>query len=721
MNISELENLIYNISENPSQKSIETLLNPLKTLPVELKKNIMPHIDLILDTWTDSIEKSRLKASFCLELADDCRMPDSNSLKIALIMAAKHFAPSCLTKADAVKLSRVREPSHAQTAISQNIKKIANLGEDLVFYLPRDGKWYEKIAIDQITHKISMKEIGNPSNLKNVNFEVLISDFIFLKTNSAEIGKILEFPDGFSFNDWTNFMSEKSLMKSDPETMEKIAFKTFVPTKMNMLNFEKWKNNGNNLISNAQERHPADARSVAELLLIAEKFSSEKKTLPFNSEHSEKIKRLILKTLETCDINTVSAIETLAYSMAITALISDMSETSQNVLLSSFSPLTEILEKKSAEIPKMEIWNKLPAEAIKRLFSLLRSAIGSEYIANLAINLPLKGINAVSGVIGADSILNAFSKNTGSIQPDFFLWAWKNKQKIKNKEIFSFSNLFPAISEKNTVTNFSSSSVRELKKLLLSDDNFIRAAMRENDEKVTELIALIDNAKNLDAAEKQSLIVRISRFSGKFKKHVEDAQRGGKMKLSKILSDSKQPEAPKMTSLKSYNAKIRELKNITEKQIPENSAAIAHARGYGDLRENAEYAAAKEQQKFLAKKKSDLEKAIASICPIIFAPNDNHETVQIGKVVKIKNLKDSTIETYYVLGVWDGDPAKSRLSSESKLAVSLIGKRQGDSLILPEKGEAVIELIANLPPELEAELNENINTEKKTDERLEMS
>jgi len=116
-----------------------------------------------------------------------------------------------------------------------------------------------------------------------------------------------------------------------------------------------------------------------------------------------------------------------------------------------------------------------------------------------------------------------------------------------------------------------------------------------------------------------------------------------------------------------------------QKKIPANSKEIAIARSYGDLRENHEYKAAKEMQKILMRRKSELEAQLVRARGTDFA-NARLDIVSVGTLVRLTDLASKGSEVFSILGAWDTDPEKGIVSYLTPLAQALIGKKTGEEL-----------------------------------------
>lgn len=120
-----------------------------------------------------------------------------------------------------------------------------------------------------------------------------------------------------------------------------------------------------------------------------------------------------------------------------------------------------------------------------------------------------------------------------------------------------------------------------------------------------------------------------------------------------------------------------DLYEITSKKIPQNREDIKIAKSYGDLKENAEYHMAKDQQKVLMAQKADLEKNVALTQGTDFSGAENG-SVNIGTVVYLEG--DGKTDTVTVLGAWDSNPDKSIVGYTTVLGAELLGKSVGDEV-----------------------------------------
>ena len=121
-----------------------------------------------------------------------------------------------------------------------------------------------------------------------------------------------------------------------------------------------------------------------------------------------------------------------------------------------------------------------------------------------------------------------------------------------------------------------------------------------------------------------------------------------------------------------------ELIFLKEKKRPEIVAAIAEARSHGDLKENAEYHAAKEQQSHNEGRIQEIEDLIARANVIDVTTMNNDGKVIFGSTVYLQNLDTNEKIEYKIVGKDEADLKKKLIYFKSPIGKGLIGKNQGD-------------------------------------------
>ncbi|TLD84105.1 transcription elongation factor GreA [Helicobacter sp. MIT 11-5569] len=142
-----------------------------------------------------------------------------------------------------------------------------------------------------------------------------------------------------------------------------------------------------------------------------------------------------------------------------------------------------------------------------------------------------------------------------------------------------------------------------------------------------------------------------------------------------------------------YNKLITELKNLKEVERPKNIIEIDTAREHGDLKENAEYHAARERQLFLDARINELTQLVAE-ARVIDPTTLSHDKVSFGSTITLEDMDTEESYTYTIVGATESNPDKGLISYHSPLAKQLLGKIVGDevSITLP-KGRADYEIL----------------------------
>lgn len=138
-----------------------------------------------------------------------------------------------------------------------------------------------------------------------------------------------------------------------------------------------------------------------------------------------------------------------------------------------------------------------------------------------------------------------------------------------------------------------------------------------------------------------------------------------------------------------------ELKNLKGKERPKVIQAIAEARSHGDLSENAEYDAAKEQQGFIEGRIVELESNL-SVAEVINPSRIGADgKVVFGATVELYDVHQANSVTYQLVGNLESDPEAGRISIRSPIGRALIGKQEGDEIeVNAPSGKRIYEILA---------------------------
>ncbi|PIE97864.1 MAG: transcription elongation factor GreA [Treponema sp.] len=219
-------------------------------------------------------------------------------------------------------------------------------------------------------------------------------------------------------------------------------------------------------------------------------------------------------------------------------------------------------------------------------------------------------------------------------------------------------------SRKNTTENRKIN--KQVHTLLFGKDNLLENFIIENDEAtITRLYTLIGDIDDLDSAVKMRLRNKIVQKYKEFK-----------------FFESEEKEVVTqglIVTTRMFDVKNKELQEILDVKIPQNQKDLAYAISLGDLRENAEYKAAREEQAQLNNAVSRLQGDIDRAQ--IFDPTTvSTKKVGFGTKITVENIDDNSIEEYTILGPWESAPENGIISYMSPLGSTFINSKKDETV-----------------------------------------
>ena len=146
-----------------------------------------------------------------------------------------------------------------------------------------------------------------------------------------------------------------------------------------------------------------------------------------------------------------------------------------------------------------------------------------------------------------------------------------------------------------------------------------------------------------------------------------------------------------VSGLQNLKSELDDLKNVQRPKVVE---AIAEARSHGDLKENAEYHAAKEQQALIESRVMAINDLIARANVIDVTKIENNGKVIFGSTVKVQDLETNKEISYRLVGQDEADISKNLIFFKSPIGKSLIGKNKGDMVsVTTPSGERNFEIL----------------------------
>ncbi|MBG28677.1 MAG: transcription elongation factor GreAB [Opitutae bacterium] len=271
--------------------------------------------------------------------------------------------------------------------------------------------------------------------------------------------------------------------------------------------------------------------------------------------------------------------------------------------------------------------------------------------------------------------------NEQKIKASVLLWMIKNRESRKFKEMLApligprlVTPIFSAI-DHEALHNPGTRRI-PLAEILLDDEDLMPDLLSEADlETAKDLAQTLILNQGFEDLSKKSLLARFIKRFPEIQSLLETDGTVEEKTVETIFVS--QPSLDKMK---------KDLEILVSEKIPANSDAIGKALELGDLRENAEYQMAKDEQKILLARRSEIEQSLtkAQVTDFSDTPTDH---VGIGSAVKLFDETTEQDNEYVILGAWDGDPEKNIISYQTPLGQSLLQKKVGEVVETEVEGE----------------------------------
>lgn len=351
--------------------------------------------------------------------------------------------------------------------------------------------------------------------------------------------------------------------------------------------------------------------------------------------------------------------------------------------------LKQRLEITSEEVITAEtIWNENPVNGIRIIeklpsfvrkdaidsFKTLHQATWLDLFLSNINTLSLKFCTEVVQIIeneedGLQMLLKSLRSLISQHQASSELLLWLAKQKTTDFEdimnVKTLRAMFAAIENDQLKENKST----RLKDYILTNKDLINRMIKFADiEEVKDMTRSLLFSPAFDEMDKRAILLRIvNTFPA----------------VSNLIAGNDQTEKHDnalIVSWASLERKKQEYADLVHNRIPANTKEIAVARSYGDLRENHEYKAAREQQKILMNLKTEMESDLDRARGTDFA-DTSIEEVGVGVRVILENASTKESVAYYILGAWDFDEEQNVISYLSPLAQVLMHKKIGEQAV----------------------------------------
>ena len=272
------------------------------------------------------------------------------------------------------------------------------------------------------------------------------------------------------------------------------------------------------------------------------------------------------------------------------------------------------------------------------------------------------------------------------------LLAWLLGKRPGNlADLINLETLEAAISVVERENIKDSKRAGKLHKVLADDKQLIGEAVGRSDaEAAREFVRKIKRTPVFEEMDKRALLARAIKARPELQELLEAAEEksaAAAAPAAKILT----------VSWPSLERRKKDYDDLVNVRIPANSRDIQVAREQGDLRENAGFKFAKEQQGVLMRQKAEIEHQLAN-CRGTNFENPDASRVSLGTTVRLREKASGQEEQLHILGAWDGNSEKNIVSYLAAAATALIGKTTGDTVQMPsEQGEREVEILSVEP------------------------
>jgi len=684
----KFDEILVTASETDSKEVFDDLLEKLGNDNELLKsEDTKSGLDFLLESFGESVAKSEVKASFCLELAK--LAPDSSdALSFALQRAFSKLNSTLLPNSEVIKATGVKRKDVRPEVAAERFEVLCDIKKGVRFFFASGRIIGTVQELDDLTSELIVTWDNSGKKKSSKSLESALREFVFFREHDI-FAKFGEKVFCVSAEEWCSVLTEVFISRPDRKVFELMAQYYAGEKGESLGDFKKWWQGEPLNEKKSFDRHPSEARTVHELHTLLTNYEGT----DFTPEEYEMLP-LLFKKLKS-EMSQKDAVS-LAESM---------------MMLEKYIPeekIAGICSELKHKLPfwpdslenevNTKIWAGVALKSLPDFVALTARIFSEEYMINLLLKLPLRCWNSAVSALNEAEVYKILI-NSDILSADALMWIWRNRKTLppEIRALLQPEKISHAI---NKGIDNSATQASKFRDLFILDGDFHAFLVDLVGENQIDILRAIQTCDALRLDEKQSMLVKFSTKSSQIKEMLEKGE-GRKMFAShqKHHRKQQQEEEENLTSIRSFKLLSAELEDIVRKQIPDNSAAIAHARSYGDLRENAEYKAAKERQAFLQKRRAELEMALNTLIPTDFSDTVINGVCAPGAKITLE-YEDDSKEIFYLLGVWDSDPDRNLLSSVSRLGKMLKNKKHGDSFEMPDGRNAVVLEVEKVPDDM---------------------
>ena len=704
MNAAVFEDLIINAVEHPDKTVCCELAKQLETAETPMPEDISAKLELLWEGWSGAL--SDAQASFCLTAATR-GAADTPLFRKVFATAVKRLLPPYLSGTPIMRALGVRDDKKPPVEVAARLRRLLALKVGVIIFMPSTKRWAVAGTVDAISGTLPVTAFAGSGGNARLPLEVVLPEAVLLNPGT-ELSRLVEpLAKPLPSEMLRSALTRRAVFPLDDDMMRQMAH-AGCARGLDPASFETWWKGGATAPSAgaaAGGRRSCDGRSIKEmaLLLAGEAKAGAPK---FADDEAAAFAAFFAKLKPETAIREEKALAEIVGTV-FTRLAPDKAKEVFGALIgkASFWPAAPA----TAPLGTLAVWGDISAKAMELLTDATFAVLSPELLSALVMKLPLKALNFFVPKFDGGVLLDTVCRyrNCGA---DIMMWVWKNRKKLPDDELLdliNIENVTRTLATEEPPKEWGAAR-RELRLQLMDDAAFQTRLLEAAAGNVEMVCTILQSALFLSSGERQSLIVKLARLSPSLRSQLESGA-GSRI----IHSDKNHPEdAPEVpedtglyTSVKSRKAMVAELEDIINVQIPENREALVTARAHGDFRENSEFDAAKERKRHLNRRRNELERDLAQVHPVMMSQVKVADEAVIGCEVELK-YDDGSVETYQLLGAWDGDPERKFLSYRARLGAAVLHRKVGEEFAAPGgrrcKLTAVRELSAALKAELDA-------------------
>ena len=679
-----IEEAMLQVAEK-DEKGIGQLINELTSyentnLPDRIRDLLVENLSLILGDVDEVVSNPMLCKLLLLFTSLNI---DTTQLRDALALIGRKNFPDYSDPAGLIRSLGIFDSSISSREIHSRWVRFSRLGVGCIV-------WHESYHLGEIIEIDAFSDLIFVKFVQKRHFSLvqILTSCSIAKADSTT-SKLIR-GGSETFNQDTDALEFCNEINSEfipfLKAPEKVVETLLVPNLLNKVRYDAWrKGNSSKLTENdkmIQKRTWNNARGLEELRL----YIKDLKSIKVNNDDEHHVRGLFLRE-STKPLSKYYLSECFS-------------------LLWERCPSAPWLMELAREMPEdtvawasmqnfHEVTCKLPIKLNPNWLTATAAAKGQGWLIEAIMNIPLRfwpspkhPLMFDKGFI--DHLYNQAKEyvKKGKASSDAAVWLWRQNQSDASEIFVNPIAIVKILNQ--TVRGDYIKAQKELFGLILGNSKFQGFLMLNGTaEGINNFVKVIKSTSIFNKGEQQSLLVKIVRQFPHAQSIVEERK--------KIVA--RRPQS-KVTSYRSLEVRQKELTEIINVKIPNNSAAIAHARSYGDLRENSEFKAAKEEQRLLMARRSELESGIKEVIPTDFSDVCVYEKIIPGCCIEIE-IDGKKPEQFHVLGLWDSIPERNILSYDTPLGRILIGKEVGDKFTTPQNLPGIVTSIAPISADIE--------------------